>query len=108
MPRVSTDLFKEELLRLVTFPVLDIFQLLHCWQNLSTIAYKVVADKRSRLIVGVQIISHQASDWMPILLLLIKKGVTVPILANASNFEGTRFQGVCEAAKACLKSIKTG
>ena len=46
MPRVSTELLKEELLRLVTFPVLGIFQLLNFWQNLSTVAYKAVAYKK--------------------------------------------------------------
>ena len=50
MPRVSTELLKEELLRLVTFPVLGIFQLLNFWQNLSTVAYKAVAYKKNRVI----------------------------------------------------------
>ena len=49
MPRVSTELLKEELLRLVTFPVLGIFQLLNFWQNLSTVAYKAVAYKKNRV-----------------------------------------------------------
>ena len=40
------ELFKEELLRLVTFSVLGIFQLLNFWQNLSTVAYKAVAYKK--------------------------------------------------------------
>ena len=69
--------------------------------------YKVVADKRSRLIVGVQIISHQASDWMPILLLLIKKGVTVNNLANSIAPEGSKISGLCEAARNCLKALKS-
>ena len=69
--------------------------------------YKVVADKRSRLIVGVQIISHQASDWIPILLLLIKKGVTVGNLANCITSEGSKISGLCEAAKNCLKALKS-
>ena len=49
MPRVSTELLKEKLLRLVTFPVLGIFQLLNFWQNLSTVAYKAVAYKKNRV-----------------------------------------------------------
>ena len=69
--------------------------------------YKVVADKRSRLIVGVQIISCQASDWMPMLLLLIKKGVTVGNLANCITSEGSKISGLCEAAKNCLKALKS-
>jgi pyruvate/2-oxoglutarate dehydrogenase complex dihydrolipoamide dehydrogenase (E3) component len=69
--------------------------------------YKVVVDKRSRLIVGVQIISSQASDWIPILLLLIKKGVTVGNLANCITSEGSKISGLCEAAKNCLKALKS-
>ena len=42
------------------------------------------------------------------ILLLIKKGATVPNLANSSSIEGSGFQWVCEAAKECLKAIKTG
>ena len=48
MPRVSTELLKEELLRLVTFPVLGIFQLLNFWQNLSTVAYKKMCIEPSK------------------------------------------------------------
>ena len=69
--------------------------------------YKVVADKRSRLIVGVQIISHQAADWIPMLLLLIKKGMTVGNLANSITSEGSKIRGFCEAAKNCLKTLKS-
>lgn len=69
--------------------------------------YKVVADKRSRLIIGAQIISHHASDWMPMLLLLIKKGVTVGNLANSISSEGSKISGLCEAAKNCLKVLKS-
>ena len=69
--------------------------------------YKVVVDKRSRLIVGAQIISHQASDWMPMLLLLIKKGMTVGNLANSISSEGSKISGLCEAAKNCLKALKS-
>ena len=36
------ELLRGELLRLVTFPVLGIFQLLPFWQNFSTVAYKKI------------------------------------------------------------------
>ena len=39
-------LLKEELLRLVIFSVVSIFQLLNFWQNLSILAYKAVAYKK--------------------------------------------------------------
>ena len=70
--------------------------------------FKIVADKRSKSVVGSQIISSQAEELIPMILLLIKKGITVPNLANSSGLEGTRFQGLCEAAKECLKAIKSG
>jgi len=69
--------------------------------------YKIVADKRSRLIVGVQIISHQAADWIPIFLLLIKKGVTVGSLANSITSEASEIRGLCEAARNCSRALKS-
>jgi dihydrolipoamide dehydrogenase len=69
--------------------------------------YKIVADKRSRLIVGVQIISYQAADWIPMLLLLIKKGVTVGNLANCIRSEGTEINALCKAARNCLQGLKS-
>lgn len=69
--------------------------------------YKVVADKRSRLIVGVQIISQQAADWIPMLLLLIKKGVTVGNLANCTRSEGAEINALCEAARNCSQALKS-
>jgi dihydrolipoamide dehydrogenase len=68
--------------------------------------FKVVADKRSRLIVGVQLISSQSSDWISMILLLIKKGVTVGNLANSTYPEGAGINGLCEAAKKCLHALK--
>ena len=70
--------------------------------------FKIVADKRSKSVVGSQILSSQAEELIPMILLLIKKGITVPNLANSSALEGTRFQVLCEVAKACLKAIKIG
>ncbi len=69
--------------------------------------FKIVADKRTKLVVGVQIISSQAAEFIPIILLLIKKGVTVANLANSATFEMTGFQGISHAAKACLQAIKS-
>ncbi len=69
--------------------------------------FKIVADKRTKLVVGAQIISSNAGELIPMILLFIKKGITVPNLANSSSFEGTRFQGVSCAARACLQAIKS-
>ncbi len=68
--------------------------------------FKIVADKRSRLVVGVQIISHSSAEWIPMFFLLIKKGVTVANLANANHSEGTKIKGLCEAARNCLRALK--
>ena len=76
--------------------------------DLEMETFKIVADKRSKSVVGAQIISRQAEELIPVILLLIKKGVTVTNLANSNSTEGTRFQGLCEAARACLKAIKSG
>ena len=39
--------------------------------------------------------------------MIIKKGITVANLANSFAYEGTRFQGLCDAAKTCLKAMKS-
>ena len=69
--------------------------------------YKIIADKRSRLVVGIQIISSQAADWIPMLLLLIKKGITVSNLANSTCSEGARINAISEAARNCLQALKS-
>jgi pyruvate/2-oxoglutarate dehydrogenase complex dihydrolipoamide dehydrogenase (E3) component len=69
--------------------------------------FKIVADKRTKMVVGAQIISSHAGELIPMILLLIKKGITVPNLANSTSFEMTRFQEISCAAKACLQAIKS-
>ncbi len=69
--------------------------------------FKIVADKRTKMVVGAQIISSQAGELIPMILLLIKKGITVPNLANSTSLEMTRFQEISYAAKACLQAIKS-
>jgi dihydrolipoamide dehydrogenase len=69
--------------------------------------FKIVADKRTKMVVGAQIISSHAGELIPMILLLIKKGITVPNLANSTSFEMTRFQEISFAAKACLQAIKS-
>lgn len=70
-------------------------------------SFKIVADKRSRLIVGAQLISNRSSDWVSMLLLLIKKGVTVANLANSTHPEGAGINGLSEAARNCLRALKS-
>ena len=59
------------------------------------------------MVVGAQIISNQAAELIPMILLLIKKGTTVANIANSTSFEMTRFQEVSFAARACLQAIKS-
>ena len=69
--------------------------------------FKIVADKRTKMVVGAQIISNQAAELIPMILLLIKKGTTVANLANSTSFEMTCFQEVSFAARACSQAIKS-
>jgi dihydrolipoamide dehydrogenase len=73
----------------------------------KSVRFKIVADKRSRLIVGAQLISNQSSEWISMLLLLIKKGVTVGNLANSTQPEQAEINGLCEAARICLQALKS-
>jgi pyruvate/2-oxoglutarate dehydrogenase complex dihydrolipoamide dehydrogenase (E3) component len=76
--------------------------------DLESETFKIIADKRSKLVVGAQIISKEAGELIPMILLMIKKGITVANFANSSSIQGTRFQALCEAARTCLKAIKSG
>ena len=76
--------------------------------DLEQETFKIVADKRSKLVVGAQVISKDAGELIPMILLMIKKGITVANLANSNSIQGTRFQALCEAARTCLKAIKSG
>ena len=58
--------------------------------------------KKTAIITGVT-----GQDGSYLARLLIKKGITVANLANSFSYEGTRFQGLCDAARTCLKTIKS-
>ena len=82
-------------------------KIIHSFHGPNVAKCKIVADKRSRLVVGVQVISSHAPEWMPMLLLLIKKGITVGNLANSISSEGANFEGLREAARVCLRALKS-
>jgi len=88
-------------------PVEGVNENISLFGDTSLEMFKIVADKRSKLVVGIQMISNQVDELIPIILLLIKKGITVANLANSFSYEGTRFQGLCDAARTCLKAIKS-
>ncbi len=67
---------------------------------------KIVADKSSRKVIGGQIVSRQASEIIPLILLAIKKGLTVNSLASLSCGISTQMSGVREAARACVDALR--
>jgi dihydrolipoamide dehydrogenase len=67
--------------------------------------FKIVADKSSKKIIGGQIVCKRASEYIPLILLAIKKGLTVNSLARLSSGVSTQFQGIQQAAKACLRAM---
>ncbi|MFQ5450132.1 MAG: dihydrolipoyl dehydrogenase family protein [Nitrospinaceae bacterium] len=67
---------------------------------------KIVAEKSTRKVIGAQIVAPRASEFIPLMLLAIKKGLTVHSLGRLSCGFSTRFQGVWEAARACIRAIK--
>jgi dihydrolipoamide dehydrogenase len=69
--------------------------------------FKIVADKSSKKIIGGQIVCKRASEYIPLILLAIKKGLTVNSLARLSSGVSTQFQGIQQAAKACLRAMST-
>ena len=87
-------------------PVEGVNENISLYDDAGPEVFKIVADKRSKLVVGVQMISSHVDELIPIMLLLIKKGITVANLANSFSYEKTRFQGLCNAAKTCLKAMK--
>jgi len=69
--------------------------------------FKVVADKTTKKVIGGQIVAEGASEAIALILLAIKKGLPINSLARLSCGGSTRFQGIREAAKACVKAINS-
>jgi len=67
---------------------------------------KIVADKSSRNVIGGQIVSKNASEFIPLILLAIKKGLQVNSLANLSCGVTTQILGIREAARACVEALR--
>jgi dihydrolipoamide dehydrogenase len=67
--------------------------------------FKIVADKSSKKIIGGQIVCKRASEFIPLILLAIKKGLTVNSLARLSSGVSSQSQGIQHAAKACLRAM---
>lgn len=69
--------------------------------------FKIVADKSSKKVIGGQIVCKRASEFIPLILFVIKKGMTVNSLASLSCGFSSQFQGIQQAAKACARAMNT-
>ena len=67
--------------------------------------FKIVADKSTKKVIGGQIVCKHASEFIPLILLAIKKGLTVNSLARLSCGVSAQFQGIQQAAKACVRAM---
>jgi len=67
--------------------------------------FKIVADKSTKKMIGGQIVCKRASEFIPLILLAIKKGLTVNSLAGLSCGVSAQFQGIQQAAKACVRGM---
>ena len=68
--------------------------------------FKIVADARSGMVIGGQIVSPNASHLISLVLLAIKKGVKVGALASLACDKSGEIQGISEAALACSRALK--
>lgn len=68
--------------------------------------FKITADKSSKKVIGGQIVCKRASEFIPLILLAIKKGLTVNSLARLSSGESAQFQGIQQAAMACMRAMR--
>jgi len=69
--------------------------------------FKIVADARSGLLIGGQIISPNASKLISLLVLAIKKAMKVGALSSLAGDKSSEIEGIREAARLCSNAIKT-
>ena len=68
--------------------------------------FKIVADARSGMVIGGQIVSPNASHLISLVLMAIKKGMKVSSLASLACDKLGEIQGIKEAASACNRALK--
>jgi len=68
--------------------------------------FKVVADKKTRAIIGGQIVSPGASESISLILLAIRRGLTTGALASLPCATTSETHGIREAARACERALK--
>jgi dihydrolipoamide dehydrogenase len=74
--------------------------------NTTSEIFKIVADRQSGKIIGGQIVSKYAAEVLPVVLLGVKKGLTVGSLAILSMGESSGFYGLREAVRDCMQAFK--
>ena len=68
--------------------------------------FKIVADARSGVVIGGQLVSPNASQLISLVVLAIKKGMKVGALVSLANGKSEEIEGIREAARLCSKAIK--
>jgi dihydrolipoamide dehydrogenase len=69
--------------------------------------FKIVADARSGIVIGGQIVSPNASQLISLVVLAIKKGMKVGALLSLASDKSSETEGIKEAARLCSNVIKT-
>ena len=70
--------------------------------------FKIAADARSGIVIGGQIVSPNASQLISLVVLAIRKGIKVGVLASAlSSDKSGEIEGIREAARLCRNAIRS-
>jgi len=69
--------------------------------------FKIVADARSGVVIGGQIVSPNASQLISLVGLAVKKGLKVGALVSLATDKSGEIEGIREAARLCSSAIKS-
>ena len=75
--------------------------------NVNEGFFKIVADARSGVVIGGQIVSPNASQLISLVGLAIKKGLKVGALVTLAHDKSGEIEGIREAARLCRTTIKS-
>jgi len=68
--------------------------------------FKIVADARSGVVIGGQIVSPNASQLISLIALAVKKGMKVGALVSLATDKSGEIEGIRESARQCSSGIK--
>ena len=68
--------------------------------------FKVVADARSGMVIGGQIVSPNASQLISLITLAIKRGMKIGALVSLVSDKSGEIEGIRESARQCSSGIK--